>query len=311
MAVQNVVLYGDPSRLFDTETYASNQDPESLTATLSDSASLSESRIEDIGQVLADLVSMAEARLLADGIKPLTDASTLSETIAKVLDHAFDAESLTMAETRTIQALKAIPQPPTAMAAPSAYAGVLFGAALYGPNVTDAYSEVVLLLEHVIAFLAEKALTEGITLAETTILAAVMALTENLEIVDGAIGFLPIKGLSEFIRLNDWLEFRWKKAEVWDTTPAYNFRPSSIHNYGPGVYYGFDFYAANPSVNWLLQTADSATWQLATLTVPVLPLYAGTQFGEHLYAADPAARWVRPTGLSRRAWINENGESHN
>ncbi len=277
MSIQTIVLFGN--RLYDKTTYSTNQDPQSFSATLSDSMSMTDSEKQLAIKAIAEAITMAEAWITA-GNKVLTDSATMTETLAKALIMHTLTDTFSATDTRVIAATKAL-------------------------------SEALAVADAIIVASATKSLSDNFTLTEQRLLQAVKVLVDSVTVEDSTISVRQIKGLSEFILLNDWLEMRWKKAEVWQSTPAFGFRPSHIHNYGPGVYYGVDFYSSNPSVNWLLQTANSAAWQMNTLEVPVLPLYAQTLFGQKPYGATPAVGWTKPDNTGRQAWTNENGESHN
>lgn len=86
MSIQTQVL--DGNRLYGAVTYSDNNDPQTLTASLSDSSSMAD----------ADVTS---------GTKPLSDSETLTETIAKLVQRAL-ADSSTITETRILSAIKAL-----------------------------------------------------------------------------------------------------------------------------------------------------------------------------------------------------------
>lgn len=277
MSVQTIVLYGN--RLYDAETYSTNQDPQSLSAILSDAMAMTDSEKQNAIKAIAEAITMAETRIMS-GTKVLTDSSTMIETLAKALIMHTLTDSVSMSDTRVIAATKAL-------------------------------AEALAVADTLIVTTGTKALTESLTMTEQRLIAAVKILVDSLTVADATVNILQDKGLSDFILLKDWLELRWQKANVWQITPAYNFRPSSIHNYGPGVYYGVDFYSSNPSVNWLLQTASPATWQMTSLVVVTPPLYAQTLYAGKPYGATPAVGWTKPVNAGQQAWTNENGESHN
>lgn len=218
MAVQTIVLSGN--RLYDVPTYSTNQDPESLTANLSDSTSLTDTDFKFV----KDAISIVDNAITRNSIKAL-------------------AESLSMSETRLVSALK---------------------------------------------HLADAIITE-----------------------DSSVLIQQIKGFSEFIRVKDWIELKLDRAGIWQSTPAFGFAPSQIHLYGPNVYYGFDYYAANPSVNWLLTALNSTTWLMTEAATQSETLYAQTLFSQSLFGSVPAVGWTNPISTAQQAWTNNNGESHN
>lgn len=217
MSVQNIVLYGP--RLYGSSTYSTNEDPESLSLNLTDTANIADAQF----QFLQDALVLLESAITTDGIKAL-------------------AESLSMTESMFLNAVR---------------------------NFSDS-----LLLQD-------------------------------------AILLQQIKGLSDFIIVKDWLDLKLDRANIWQSTPAYGFRPSNIHLYGPGVYYGFDFYAANPTVNWLLSTPNATTWSDNSQGATETPLYADVLYSQTTFGAIPAVGWTRPTSTTQRTWTNNNGESHN
>ena len=159
------------------------------------------------------------------------------------------------------------------------YSSYLFGAPTYSTNLDPESFELDLseianlqdtgfqlledaisIIEDAIAKGAVKPLADSVSMTEDQFMSAVKALTDAIVAADG-VEFDQIKGLSDFILIKDWLSIRITKANIWQTTPAFGFRPSNIHLYGPGVFYGVDYYAANPTVNWLLSVRNSSNWK--------------------------------------------------
>lgn len=277
MSVQNIVLYG--AILYDPDTYSTNQDPQSFTATLTDTATLADLEIQNATKVAADAISMAEA-WIASGKKVLADSAAMGETIAKSLAMATLLESLGLSDARVIASKKAL-------------------------------ADVIAVADTIVTLNATKAVTEAMTLTEQRLMAAVKILAESLTVSDAKIQLAQIKGLSDFALLKDWIELKLVRAGIWQSTPAFGFKPSNIHLYGPGVFYGVDFYASNPTVAWLVSTPAQTTWEMEPTVGAVLPLYGQTQYGPQPYSATPEASWTKPVSTARQAWTNANGESHN
>ena len=158
---------------------------------------------------------------------------------------------------------------------------------------------------------AIKALADSLGLTEQTLIASLKALSDELFVADSLAGFAYIKALSDFLRLKDWLELRLTRQNPWSSTATNAPRPSKIHNYGAGVYYGVDFYSSNPTVFWLLSAPNKATWESIPAVVPALPLYGAVLFGQKTFGSTPAVGWTKPVDTGKQAWQNANGESHN
>lgn len=82
MSVQTIILYGN--RLYDVVTYSTNQDPQSFSATLSDTATLSDSEVQNGNKALSDSATLADVQIVTTGIKGLSDTSTLAEILSFV-----------------------------------------------------------------------------------------------------------------------------------------------------------------------------------------------------------------------------------
>jgi hypothetical protein len=173
--------------------------------------------------------------------------------------------------------------------------------------IADALS----VLESAIVTDGVKALAESMSMTEQMLLDSVKILVDACTAQDAPLLLRQIKGLSEFILVKDWVEIKLLRAGIWQTTPAFGFRPSQIHLYGPGVYYAVDYYGANPTVNWLLITLNAATWRRNEATTLGETLYSETLYSQSLYGSVPTVGWTRPNSTARQAWTNENGESHN
>ena len=171
--------------------------------------------------------------------------------------------------------------------------------------------DVLTLLEAAIVTDGVKPLADSLSMTEEALINSIKALIEELSVEDAPLVLQQIKGLSDFILVKDWLALKLQRANIWQSTPAYGFRPSNIHNYGPGVYYAVDFYASNPTVNWLLSTPNTATWQMVEVSAVPDPLYAQVLYSQQGYGGSPSVGWTRPVSTARQAWINNNGESHN
>lgn len=217
MAVQNIVLYAP--RLYASSTYASNEDPESLSLSLTDTTAITDTDFRFFQEAL----SILDAAITTNGTKALADAM----------------------------------------------------------NMTEAR-----------LFAATRELVDLVSLDATLLLR-------------------QVKGLSEFIRIHDWVEIKLQRAGIWESTPAFGFAPSQIHLYGPGVYYGVDYYGANPSVNWFVTELNSTTWRGADNLVLGESLYSEQLFSQASYGSVPAVNWTKPLSTARQAWTNNNGESHN
>jgi hypothetical protein len=276
MAVQTIVLYAP--RLYGVSTYSTNQDPESLSASLSDSVAMSDADTQAAIKALSEAIAMAET-WITSGTKSLSDTATMSETLAKALVKATMTESLSMTDARVIAAVKAL-------------------------------SDLMMLSDSLVTT-GIKALTESATLTEGFLVSFLVEMSDDLLIDDAAVRIQQIKGLSDFILLNDWLELKLNKADVWDSHAAFGTRPSQIHLYGPGVYYGVDYYGSNPTVIWLPITANSTIWQTTEQSSQGETLYAEASYGQRAFGSVPAVGWTAPVSTARQAWVNFNGESHN
>lgn len=73
MSVQSIVLYAP--RLYAEETYSTNQDPESLTASLSDSTTLTDTDFKFV----QDAILIIDAAIATNGIKPLAESMSMTE----------------------------------------------------------------------------------------------------------------------------------------------------------------------------------------------------------------------------------------
>lgn len=277
MAVQTIVLYAP--RLYASSTFATNQDPESLSATLSDSMSMTDDERQLALKAIAEAITMAEAWITA-GNKALTESTTMTETFAKAVVMHTLTDSFSATDARVIAATKAL-------------------------------AEAMLIADTLVTTSGTKAFTESLTFTEQRLLQAVKVLVDTVTIDDLAIDILQDKGFPEFILIKDWIELKLQRANIWETTPAFGFAPSQIHLYGPGVYYGVDYYGANPSVNWLLVEANSATWHGPDSLVFGETLFSEVLYSQASYGAVPAVSWQTPVSTARQAWTNNNGESHN
>lgn len=277
MATQTIVLYGN--RRYDKETYSTNQDPQSFIASLSDSVSMTDSEKQAAIKALAEAITLAET-WKTSGNKVLSDSSTMTETLAKALIMHALTDTVSMSDAEHQAAVKAI-------------------------------SDALTVADTIITRSATKALTESLTMTEQRLMSAITFLVDSLIVADSKISLQQIKGLTDFILVKDWVELKWKKADVWTATPAFNFRPSKIHNYGPGVYYGVDFYSSNPTVNWLLTAMNPATWKTTPTVLSQIQLYEKTSYGSKPYGSTPQVQWSKPTNTGKEAWTNNDGESHN
>lgn len=276
MSVQTLVLFG--SRLYDEPTYSANNDPESLTATLSDSMTMTDSEKQSAIKVIADAISMADA-WKTSGNKVLSDSTTMTDTIAKALIMHTLTDVVSMTDTRTLAAIKALSE--------------------------------ALAIADTIRVTGTKGLSDSLTLVEQRLMSAVKILLDTLTVADLTVKLLPNRGLSEFIRLKDWLELKLLRANIWQSTPAYGLHPSALHLYGPGVYYGFDYYSSNPTVTWLLETRNTTVWQAQAFTVAEQSLYAQTFYGQSPFSTSGQTGWTKPIADTQPTWVNFNGESHN
>lgn len=172
-------------------------------------------------------------------------------------------------------------------------------------------ADAIAMLEAAITTDGIKALADSLSMTESQLIAATKILVDSIDVQDASVQLQQIKGLSDFILVKDWVELQLLRAGVWSESPAYGFRPSNIHLYGPGVYYGFDFYSSNPTVAWLIATPATTTWEMSPAVGASLPLYSQTQYGSQPYSGTPAVGWTKPISNARQNWTNENGESHN
>jgi hypothetical protein len=78
MSTQTLVLYGN--RLYDQVTYSTNQDSQTLTANLSDSVPLSDSRLFDLAHGLADTLILSDIAVTRSSIKALLDTLILTDS---------------------------------------------------------------------------------------------------------------------------------------------------------------------------------------------------------------------------------------
>lgn len=167
------------------------------------------------------------------------------------------------------------------------------------------------ILENAITVNGIKRLADSMSMTEAQLISAVKLLTDSTTVTDAVLHIAQIKALTDFIVVKDWVSLNLDRADIWQTTPAFGFNPSNIHCYGANVYYAVDFYSHNPTVNWLLQTLSTTTWQMQSSTEIQQSLYAQTYYGASPFSSTGTPGWTKPVATGQQAWTNANGESHN
>lgn len=220
MSTQTEVLYGN--RLYDQVTYSTNQDPQTFTATLSDSTSLSDARVIDtITQALSDLATLSDARIITSGTKVLTDTETLSDSIAKTLSHAL-SDSTSVTDSTVVKTItKAISELITL-----SEARIIVSGTKVLPDTVTLTESIAKILSH--AFSDSTSLSDIRTITATKVIPviptitapfplygqilytgslygynALRPLTETITVLDSVVNFLATKILTDTASLTD------------------------------------------------------------------------------------------------------------
>jgi len=298
MSNQTLVL--DGNRLYGAVTYSANNDPQTLTANLSDTSSLSEADVFQPAKPLADsatltdaiakLVEMAlsdastltEARIM-NALKVLSDSSTLSD--ARVLStNKVISDALVFAETWKTTGTKALSEITT-------FNQSVYGLRLYGQvHYSNDFNVIAIFLK------------DGITKEIQRLF------SDSLSVGDNSVAIHQTKGFTEFILLKSWLRLDLRKVDPWTAQSATTVIENSLTQYGQ-AFYGSKLYAATPLVSWKSGAVDSAVWQKAVEITTQQQLYAVPLYGSALYSTQPATTWTKP-GSSLEAWTNEDGENN-
>ncbi len=185
MAIQTAVEYGN--RLYSQPTYSSNQDPQTFLVSLSDTTSISESLADSINSILADLLTLVDAKVVSNK-KVLSDTVTSADTLIASAAHPL-ADSVALSEARIISAVK------------------VFADALAS---LDALS-----------IQANAALAETLFLTDAKLISAVKRLTDTLGVKDPLLTKLGKKVLTDFIVLNEWIAIKLQRGGIWtDSSPS-------------------------------------------------------------------------------------------
>lgn len=275
MSIQTEVLYGN--RLYDKVTYSTNNDPESLSLSLSDSTSVTDSTTaESATKALAETITFTES-LITSGIKALSDSTTMTETFIKKLSHAF-SDTTTLSDAMVIRAIKVL---------------------------SDAF----VVTDSLIIKSSIKALSDTVTLSEQRLFQLHSVLADSLSILDNTVVIRATKGLTDFIILNDWLSVILDKANIWATQSAQHNTGSENVLYDVPEY-NQDLYSVNPVTTWRQGTEASALWVVPPEHEIVLPLYSQILYSQSLFGSMPTVVWGNNVPIIKENFTNVDGEGN-
>jgi len=259
MSNQTVVLYGN--RLYDNITYSSNQDPQTFSASLSDSTSLTDARILDtITQLLADIQALIDTRLFSSQ-KILADTENLSENLIKLLNHSF-SDSISLSDSEVLLNKKVL-------------------------------QDTISALESIITTIGIKALLETLTLTESRFFQTSRILLETLVLHELSITVHESTTLADFTILNEWLSLKLNRANIWTSKSASETVNAILEIYDKSLY-DKPLYSGMAGIDWIIPNNDSATWINPPIIVTVPQLYGKMLYSKLLYGSIPSLTWIIP-----------------
>lgn len=327
MSIQTDVLYGN--RLYAGPTYSSNNDPESLSLSLSDTATLTETRVDSINQVLADAMSLTETiakavtRSLADSTtmtdseannatKTLSESVTTSDASIRTAIKAL-SESTTMSETKVTAGIKALADSSTLV---ESFVKVLMFARFDSVFMTDvtaikvvkALSDAFSITDSLVKISAIKSLSDATTMTEARLFRLHSVLADSLVMLENRT-INGKKGLTDFIILNEWISIVLAKANIWSTQSA-----QQPHTQDNTLYsvpeYNEDLYSAGPVTTWKQGTEASVVWTENVEREFALPLYSKILYAQALYGSMPAVKWADETPVVQENFTNFDGQGN-
>lgn len=299
MSTTTLVLNGN--RRYGSVTYSENNDPQTLTANLSDSASMADvdtakatkpltdtETLSDVitklvNKLLADTTTLTEARII-EAVKALSDSTTLSEARAFAFVLPI-ADILSEVDARVMTATKVLSDITTST--PNLYSKTLYGGHTYSSDFTAI----------------------NIYMRDALVKEILRLFSESLSIADSTVVVRQTKGFLDFILLQSWLRLDLHRADIWTVTPASPDVTIALTLYDNTLYGGSRLYAATPKVTWTGGSVDVTVWQKAVEITSTQPLYAKAIYGSFLPGAMPVVFW---TGLPKNneAWTNEDGHTN-
>jgi hypothetical protein len=117
-----------------------------------------------------------------------------------------------------------------------------------------------LLLTDSILRASTKRLSDSLTLSDSHSFIATEVLSDSISVTDSPTTVQTIKGLSEFILIQDWIEFKWQRAEVWTITQAAPISTEPILSLYAQCLYGQDLYSGPPRTTWEVPPPTSEAW---------------------------------------------------
>lgn len=249
MSIQTEVLYGN--RLYGAVTYSNNNDPETLTANLGDTASMVDadttsgaiplSDTESLADTIIKLVekTLAESQTLSDSkiveiLQTLSDTFSMSDALGFTAFRRSD-ETMALADTILHTVNKALTEVTTS--SQNLYAKTLYGAHTYSGDFTL----INIYMRDKIIIQLQKGLSDILSLADHT------ALQQT-------------KGFTDFILLQSWLRLDLQRANIWTVASA----SSPVHNilslYAASLYGAQKLYAATPVTLWEKTGSPAENW---------------------------------------------------
>lgn len=297
MANLTQVLFGN--REFGKVTYQENYDPQTLAASLGDTASLSESDVLSGAKPLSDSTALSDAiTKLVETL--LTDSATLSESRIMEAIHTL-SDSVTLADAKNLAGTKPVSD---LISLADSRVTTVFTKAL--SEITQTSKTLFGSMNYAGSLFSGNFTELDIFMRDGLVKQVLRALTETLSVSDSTVAIRQTKGLSDFILLKSWLRLDLKRATVWTASASSTL---TFSMYGGDPLFGQSCYAATPKVFWANGSTDLTTWQKAVEITSTQSLFAKNLFGSPLYSAQPTTVWGTPN-RSTGGWTNEDGTSN-
>ena len=249
MSLQNNALYG--GRLYDSATYSSNEDPQTFSVPLSDSAALSELDVQDIGQALSDLSMMTEVWHVTENTH-ISDTVLTADSLSRSLATSL-SDSDTMLDSIGKSVSKVFSEITTSM--PALYGTRLYSSPLYSGDLT----EVSIIIRDSLIVLATLVRTDSLSMADARYFNANRSAHDVMAIVDSRIVAREVKALRERLLIQSWVELRLCKADPWTSQSAQPVPAAAFPTYGQTLY-DQSLYGSTVGITWTPPSSPDEAW---------------------------------------------------
>lgn len=220
MATRTQVLYGN--RLYGRVTYELNDDPQTFTATLSDSQASADADTITIGRNFADTQSSSDL---------------LVKLVAKLL-----TETETMSDARVMLVQKILTE---TQGSSDAFTARIGQALAETQPMTEART-----------FAVAKAFSESVTMTPTFTIQFIVSLVDGMTIIDNSVVIVQTKGFTDFVLLKEWVSIKLSRPNPWTAAQHVEL---SLTLYAQPLY-AQKLFGATPTTAWAFPNSRQRAW---------------------------------------------------